>query len=474
MYVCGMTVYSDTHLGHARTYLAFDVIRRYLEYKGLKVTYIQNITDVEDKIIAAAQKEHVDALEYAKTYTDRCLHDLDRLGIRRADLYPKASETVPSMIAMIEQIIRNGYGYVADGDVYFSVEHFKDYGKLSGQKVEDMKAGARIQPGERKKNPLDFTLWKQAKPGEPSWDSTWGPGRPGWHIECSTMSSEQLGLPFDIHGGGMDLRFPHHENEIAQAEAATGKPFARIWMHVGLLSVNGEKMSKSLGNMINVRDLLKRWNPEVVRMFLAQAHYRSPPDFTEKALTDVQTSLDRIYRLKETLQEIAGNTSKESFDPEDATNPQKEYFYRINSFEQGFCEAMDDDFNTPRAFAQLFEFITDTNKALSEDILTPALAAEALNQMMTIGRVLTLFQQTSEDKQKDDEKTLSHLQQMITQFGSQTSVDSVEQAIAILLDLREQARQEKNWQTADEIRDQLQQLGFEIQDTDSGPKWRRT
>ena len=226
MYVCGMTVYSDAHIGHARTYFAFDLIRRYLEYKKFKVNYVQNITDVDDKIINAANKERIDALEYSKRFTDRCLNDLDKLGIRRANLYPKASETIPDMIKMIQDIIQRGFAYVSSGDVYFSVEKFKDYGKLSGQKIDDMKVGARIESGEQKHDPLDFALWKKAKPDEPSWDSPWGKGRPGWHIECSTMSGKFLGVPFDIHGGGMDLRFPHHENEIAQSEAATGKDFA--------------------------------------------------------------------------------------------------------------------------------------------------------------------------------------------------------------------------------------------------------
>jgi len=233
MYVCGMTVYSDAHIGHARTYLAFDIIRRYLEYKGYKVTYVQNITDVDDKIIAAANKKGINPLDYSKYFTERCLKDLDALGIRRADFYPKASENINDMIEIIQKILENGYGYVSDGDVYFSVEKFKEYGRLSRRKLEEMKAGARIEPTEKKRNPLDFALWKSAKPGEPSWDSPWGKGRPGWHIECSTMSSKYLGLPFDIHGGGMDLIFPHHENEIAQAEAATGKKFVNYWIHVG-------------------------------------------------------------------------------------------------------------------------------------------------------------------------------------------------------------------------------------------------
>jgi len=293
MYVCGMTVYSDAHIGHARTYLAFDIIRRYLEYKGYKVTYVQNITDVDDKIIAAANEKGMNPLEYSKYFTERCLADLDALGIRRADLYPKASENIKDMIEIINKILENGYGYISNGDVYFSVEKFKDYGKLSKQRLEEMKAGARIEPTEKKRNPLDFALWKSAKPGEPSWDSPWGRGRPGWHIECSTMSSKYLGLPFDIHGGGMDLIFPHHENEIAQAEAATGKKFVNYWIHVGLLTVNKEKMSKSLGNIINIRDAIKRWEPEVIRFFFASNHYRSPPDFNEKALQNAESALKK-------------------------------------------------------------------------------------------------------------------------------------------------------------------------------------
>ncbi|HDQ15439.1 MAG TPA: cysteine--tRNA ligase, partial [Bacteroidetes bacterium] len=324
MYVCGMTVYSDAHIGHARTYFAFDVIRRYFEYKGYKVIYVQNITDVDDKIINAANKEGIDALEYSRRFTDRCLGDLDKLGIRRADLYPKASETIPDMIRLIEKIIDNGYAYEADGDVYFSVEKFKDYGKLSGQKLEDLLEGARVQPGENKRSGLDFALWKKAKPGEPSWPSPWGEGRPGWHIECSTMSSKELGLPFDIHGGGMDLRFPHHENEIAQAEAGTGKKFANYWIHIGLLTVNGDKMSKSLGNIINVKDLIEKWDPEVIRFFFAQAQYRSPPDFSEKALKNAKKGLVRIHRFIEKL-EICSENSKSKFDKKSLSKDEKEF-----------------------------------------------------------------------------------------------------------------------------------------------------
>ncbi|RLF36426.1 MAG: cysteine--tRNA ligase, partial [Thermoplasmata archaeon] len=325
MYVCGMTVYSDAHIGHARTYFAFDVIRRYLEYKGYRVTYVQNITDVDDKIIAAANREGIHPLEYSKRYAERCLKDLDNLGIRRADIYPKASETIPDMIKMIQQIIDNGYGYEANGDVYFSVEKFKEYGKLSRQNIAKMKIGARIKPGEKKHSPLDFALWKQARPGEPAWDSPWGKGRPGWHIECSTMSIKHLGVPFDIHGGGMDLCFPHHENEIAQAEAATGKTFAKYWIHIGLLTVNGEKMSKSLGNIVNIRDLLKKWDPEVIRFFYAQTHYRSPPDFTEKTLKNAEKSLEKIHRLKEKIEKISKDTKTTNINKNTLTKEEQQY-----------------------------------------------------------------------------------------------------------------------------------------------------
>jgi cysteinyl-tRNA synthetase len=332
MYVCGMTVYSDVHIGHARTYLAFDIIRRYLEHKGYTVSYVQNITDVDDKIITAANKQDIDPIKYAERYTQRCLKDLDRLGIRRADHYPKASETIPDMINMIQQILDHDYGYIANGDVYFSVEKFNKYGKLSGQNINEMKTGARITPGEKKKKPLDFALWKAAKPGEPAWPSPWGKGRPGWHIECSTMSSKLLGLPFDIHGGGMDLRCPHQENEIAQAEAATGKPFANHWIHIGLLTVNGEKMSKSLGNIINVQDILKKWEPVVLRIFFAQTHYRSPPDFTEKALTDVKKSKERIYRLKEKLVTLSKNAPP--LDIAQLNKSEQQYLNTIQNFQQ--------------------------------------------------------------------------------------------------------------------------------------------
>ncbi len=469
MYVCGMTVYSDAHIGHARTYVAFDVIRRYLQYKGYTVTYTQNITDVDDKIIAAAQKEGIDPLVYSQKYTKRCLDDFSALGVRPADLYPKASENIPAMLTMIEQILAKGYGYVAGGDVYFSVECFEQYGKLSGQRREEMKAGARIESGDLKQNPLDFALWKAAKPGEPSWPSPWGPGRPGWHIECSAMSGKYLGLPFDIHGGGMDLRFPHHENEIAQAEAATGKPFARFWIHVGLLTINGEKMSKSLGNYITIRDLMAKWDPEVIRMFFAQAHYRSPPDFTEKALADVAKSLERLQRVKERLEDVVSTKSG----PARPSICEKEFSSCIDALKIEFSAAMDDDFNTPRAFAALFEFVNKANKYFDEE-KTPSssLCRRALDLYLHAGGVLTLFQPKQVAPTMDDTSLITSLQALARQYHA-ASAASVESLIDALLQARASARAQKHWPIADGIRRDLEKLGFEIQDTDRGPVWRR-
>jgi cysteinyl-tRNA synthetase len=473
MYVCGMTVYSDAHIGHARTYFAFDMIRRYLEFKGYEVTYIQNITDVDDKIINAASKEGIDALEYSKRFTERCLNDLDDLGIRRADIYPKASETVPDMIKMIQQIIENGYGYESSGDVYFSVEKFKSYGKLSGQRLEDLISGARIQPGEEKRSPLDFALWKNAKPGEPSWDSPWGKGRPGWHIECSAMSSKFLGLPFDIHGGGMDLRFPHHENEISQAEAATGNEFAKIWMHIGLLTVEGEKMSKSLGNMINVKDLLKQWNPEVVRFFYAQAHYRSPPDFSEKGLKNAEKGLDRIYRLKEKLFDLSEGKSVDILDDKGLSPDEVEYLKRIYDFKKDFAQSMDDDFNTPQAVSVIFEFVNLSNRFFESNPKPNSnLCGFAHHNLVKLGKVLTLFQPKKTDAEASDEDFLAQLKNLRSKYNLNVE-DNIDLIIRTLLEKREESRKNKDWGTADSIRDDLDSLGIEVQDTSDGPVWRK-
>ncbi|MFH1013103.1 MAG: cysteine--tRNA ligase [Thermoplasmatota archaeon] len=473
MYVCGMTVYSDAHIGHARTYHAFDVIRRYLQYKGFKVLYVQNVTDVDDKIIAAAQKKGIDPLEYSCGCTDRCLTDLDILGIRRADLYPKASETIEDMIQMILQIIEKGYGYEADGDVYFSVEKFPPYGLLSGQNTEELMSGARIEPGDKKHSPLDFALWKRAKPGEPSWESPWGKGRPGWHIECSAMSSKFLGLPFDIHGGGMDLRFPHHENEIAQAEAATGKTFARFWMHIGLLTVNGEKMSKSIGNIINIKDLLKQWDAEVIRFFFAQTQYRRPPDFTEAGLENAKKGLDRIHRFVDRLMSFTDKDAcmMKEFRP---SSEDIEFKELVETFKVSFVSAMDDDFNTPVAVAAIFDFISETNRYLEQHTrCNPTVAQCAIDTLKMLGGVITLFQ--DEGKEKVDGKVIVGLKDMVKKHKPDALLsDDINALLNILLLVREDARKNKRWIIADDIRNELRCLGYEIQDTIEGAKWRRS
>ena len=475
MYVCGMTVYSDAHIGHARTYFAFDVIRRYFEYKGFDVTYVQNITDVDDKIIDAANREGIDALKYSKHFADRCFKDLDILGIRRADIYPKASETIPVMIEMIKKIIGNRYGYVSDGDVYFSVEKFKDYGKLSGQKLDEMQAGSKIDPRDRKKHPYDFALWKAAKPGEPSWDSPWSEGRPGWHIECSAMSSKYLGLPFDIHGGGMDLRFPHHENEIAQAKAATGKDFAKYWMHIGLLTANGEKMSKSIGNIVNVKDLLIRWDAEIVRLFFASAHYRSPPDFNEKALRNAEKGLTRVHRLKEKLEDLSKNTS-DRFNEKSSNVQDKEYLRTIRIFKEEFEAAMDDDFNTPQAIAVIFDFVNKNNKYLEENPNpNKSLCKHSLEILTKLGNILTLFQSKIDiDTGVKSEDLSVGLKKILKKHGKTIDGKNIEKLMDLLLQIREKARKSKDWNTSDSIRDDLKKIGFEIQDTSDGPVWRKT
>jgi cysteinyl-tRNA synthetase len=468
MYVCGMTVYSDAHIGHARTYFAFDVIRRYFQYKGYDVLYVQNITDVDDKIINAANKEGVDALEYSKRFAERCLGDLDKLGIRRADIYPKASETIPEMIEMTEKIIDNGFGYVAGGDVYFSVEKFPDYGKLSGQRLDEMKVGARIEPGDLKNHPYDFALWKSVKEGEPSWDSPWGPGRPGWHIECSAMSKKYLGLPFDIHGGGLDLSFPHHENEIAQAEAADGNGFAKYWMHIGLLTVDGEKMSKSIGNIINVKDLIAKWDPEIVRFFYCQAHYRSPPDFSDRALGNAEKGLERIHRLKERLEELSDDSDLKR---DNLSSDELNYLKMIDDFKVEFEKVMDDDFNTPEAVAVLFEFVNSSNKYLS-DHPNPdkALCKYAHDNLVKIGEILTLFQ---DEKKYVDSVILDKLHQILLKHDKSARKTDVSDMMDRILEIRQKARKNKRWDVADSIRSDVASLGFEIQDTDKGAIWRK-
>jgi len=460
MYVCGMTTYSDAHIGHARTYVAFDIIRRYLEYKGYEVNYIQNITDIDDKIIKAAAEKNMDPLEYSDYYARRALGDMEALGVRKANFYPKASEHIDGMIELTSLLIRRGYAYVADGDVYFSVEKFQEYGKLSGQDMKQIKAGARIKPGEKKKKPEDFALWKAAKPGEPKWKSPWGEGRPGWHIECSVMSSLYLGIPFDIHGGGQDLIFPHHENEIAQAEAAYGKTFVNYWMHSGMLKVEGEKMSKSIGNIINVRDAIKRWDPEVIRFFFASYHYRSPADFSEEALKNAENAVKRLRIAREKLEEAARREAEEERMDEEAMD----FLKKVEEAKKKFEDAMDDDFNTPRALEALFDLVRESNKYLMEGKVSSKACRSALETFLKMANVLTLLQ---EEKKKVDEGALRKL---ADKYGIKEAES--EKIIEALIEIRRKARMEKNYALADEIRDGLKNMGIELEDVGKETRWR--
>ena len=349
MYACGVTVYDLSHIGHARALIVFDVIYRYLQYRGYKVTFVRNYTDIDDKIIKRAQEEGVTYKDISDRYIKEFDHDMDLLGLEKPTVSPRATDHIPEMIAMVEALIEKGFAYEVDGDVYFSVGSFSEYGKLSGKNIEELNSGARVEVDERKQSPLDFALWKKSKEGEPFWECPWGKGRPGWHIECSAMSQKYLGTTFDIHGGGMDLIFPHHENEIAQAECATGEPFARYWIHNGFVNINQQKMSKSLKNFFSIREILETYHPEVLRLFLLSNHYRSPVDYSEQNLTEAKVGLDRFYAILRDLDEI------KSLDKGSAAQSlgEKRLVTELQEFPGKFTAAMDDDFNTAAALGHL-------------------------------------------------------------------------------------------------------------------------
>ena len=361
IYACGVTVYDHCHIGHARSAIVFDVIRRYMRYKGFDVKYVRNFTDIDDKIINRAKQEGITWDAVAKKYTAEYYKDMDRLGVGRADVEPKATEHIEEIIGIIKGLIEKGYAYEVDSSVYFSVAKFPGYGKLSKRDMEEMTAGARVEVDERKKNPLDFALWKKSKEGEPSWESPWGLGRPGWHIECSAMSIKHLGESFDIHGGGADLLFPHHENEIAQSEAFTGRPFARYWVHNGFITIDKEKMSKSLGNFFTIKEVLDKFDPEVVRFFLLSTHYRSPVEFSDEQLREAESSIDRYYS---TIVRINDFFEKEDSGKEEFSNAGEIFEGLLLSFQEKFKEAMDDDFNTALALGHIFELIREANRFL--------------------------------------------------------------------------------------------------------------
>ena len=358
LYVCGITSYDYCHIGHARSALVFDMVVRYLRHRGLKVTFVRNFTDIDDKIINRANEQGIDSASLALRFIDEFYTDMDALGTLRPDLEPKATEHIPEMINLIEDLISKDMAYPSNGDVYFRVERFAGYGRLSGRGLEDMQAGARVEVNEKKEHPMDFVLWKGAKPGEPKWPSPWGEGRPGWHIECSAMSRKYLGETFDIHGGGKDLVFPHHENEIAQSCGASGKPFANLWMHHGFVTIKDEKMSKSLGNFLTIRDVLKQYEPEVLRLFIFSTQYRNPLDFTETALQDARSGLERMY---ECLAQVDGLPAEGSAGPSSIADQDR---LGLESLATRFHEAMDNDFNTAQALAHLFDTVKSLNKIL--------------------------------------------------------------------------------------------------------------
>lgn len=456
MYVCGVTVYDYCHIGHARANIVFDVIFRYLRFSGFETTYVRNYTDVDDKIINRANQRGVSSRDLAEEFITAFDQDMDALGLVRPTHEPRATGYISEIIDLSQKLIDKGLAYQADGDVYYSVEKFPEYLKLSKRNMDEMQAGARIAPGEQKRNPMDFALWKAAKPDEPSWDSPWGPGRPGWHIECSAMSSSLLGESFDIHGGGRDLIFPHHENEIAQSEGLSGKPFAKYWLHNGFVNVNQEKMSKSLGNFFTIRDILKVYDPEVVRFFILSAHYRSPIDFSDQNLSEARAGLSRFYEALELADVMLPETAQEnSPDDEDAVELEKK-----------FREAMDDDFNTALAIAYLFDGVRELNRLLGTKKFSrkPDLVAraQALRDRLVHlgGEVLGLF--GSAPQVWLERVRLAGLEQL----------DVSREELEKLLAERLEARKNKDFARSDAIRDELAKQGIELHDTRDGITWK--
>jgi len=470
MYVCGPTTYNYIHIGNARPLVFFDTVRRYLEFKGYQVTYVQNFTDVDDKIINRAAGEGEEPLALARRYTAEYFQDADALNVRRADIHPKVTEHMEEIIALVRTLVEKGAAYVAGGDVYFDLGSFPAYGKLSRRSPDEMLAGARVEVDPRKKNPLDFALWKAARPGEPSWPSPWGPGRPGWHIECSAMSLKYLGTSFDIHGGGMDLIFPHHENEIAQSEAATGQPFVRYWMHNGFITVNQEKMSKSLGNFFLVRDVLKKFSPLVVRFFLLSTHYRSPLDFDDEK---VEAASRGRERLKNSLQLLAEARRREQRPK--LTDRDRDCLARTENIRRQFEAAMDDDFNTALAISHCFELARETNTYLQEQTVPAAdVLAGIAGTFAAFNEVLGLFKTGAEGEIVFTERAGADLGEKAEKAGeAQENGRLAQSLIELLLQVRQEARAKKDWTAADRIRDGLKELGILIEDTPQGPRWKK-
>ena len=439
MYVCGVTVYDDIHMGHARSMIVFDMVAKYLRYLGYDVSHVTNFTDVDDKIINRANEEGINPLELSARYIDRYFEEAESIGVGRADIYPKASESMDDIIQMITDIINAGFGYATeDGSVYFSVDKVKNYGRLTNQKLENMESSGRVASDRQKRNPMDFAVWKASKPGEVHWDSPWGKGRPGWHIECSAMIRRHLGDTIDIHGGGNDLIFPHHENEILQTETVTGKPLAKYWMHNGMLQVKDEKMSKSLGNFFRVRDVLSKHDKQTVRYYFLNTHYRGPLVYSEEAMEEAEASLGRLWNNYGELLSYV----KDASGSDDLVNP-------IERTKTEFAENMNDDFNTRGAISAVFQLVRETNKAMADRSLS----------------------------RKGAEDTISLLKEFDTVFGilpeQRSSDDSLDSVIMILIDIRSELRKRKLFDIADLIRDRLNEAGIKIEDSTEGAKWKK-
>jgi len=450
IYCCGVTPYNHPHIGNARPFVTWDVIRRFFARLGYKVRYVQNFTDVDDKIIKAANAEHVTWKDISDRYIKSYFASMDALNVRHADVYPRVSETIPEIIDMVQTLVDKGYAYPVDGDVYYSVEKFAGYGKLSGRKLEDMQAGARIEVDERKHHPMDFALWKAAKPGEPFWDSPWGKGRPGWHIECSAMSLKYLGAKFDMHGGGSDLIFPHHENEIAQSQACLGDDhsFAQYWLHNGFITIHDEKMSKSKNNFFTVKEILDKYDGEVVRFFILQTHYRSPLDFSDERLQEAKTSLGRLQNTQAYVQELAGQQG--------TADTAAALADKAGQLLQDFDAAMEDDFNTALAISQLFALSKEIN-IYYQQVMAAGQDFDAANFARVkaawdaMAEVIGIFEQAP---QAADDGLTDKLMQLI-------------------IGIRQDARAAKNWAVADKIRDELKAAGIVLEDTPQGVRWKK-
>ncbi len=465
IYTCGVTVYDDSHVGHGRSLIVFDTFRRFLEHLGYEVWFVRNFTDVDDKIINRAREECTDFMTIANRYIASYYRDMDAIGVRPADVEPRVTEHMQEIIEVIKRLIDRGYAYEAEGDVYFSVRSFRDYGKLSKRSPEEMEAGARVEPSEKKRDPLDFALWKSAKAGEPAWDSPWGKGRPGWHTECVAMIFKHLGETIDIHGGGLDLVFPHHENEIAQAEAVTGRPFARYWMHNGLVTVGGQKMSKSLGNYVTLREIYTRYHPDILRLLVLQTHYRSPLDFSWEKMEESRRAYERLRGAIEDYEVL----KKLQIVPESGgTHP---LYDRVKEVEAAFYEALSDDFNTPQALSHLFSLVSELGKIKNRTYSEGKISQSELSAYEFASRSLLNTLKKMFGLMEDLYPECEVKKVVARELEAGELIDS--RLVELLIEVRSLARRKRDFEIADMIRDRLGELGIELEDTPAGTRWKR-